>query len=50
MDGKSAIDLVGKVETQVMVPVRYESWKHFTKFASELTDVVKVEEFEDRAG
>lgn len=48
MDGKSAIELVKKIEAEVMVPVHYESWKHFTEFELDLEKVVKKEKFEDR--
>lgn len=48
MDGKSAIDLVRQIGAEVMVPVHYESWKHFTEFGSGLQNIVKKEGFEDR--
>ncbi|KAF3043990.1 hypothetical protein E8E12_004795 [Didymella heteroderae] len=47
-NGKSAIELVRRIDAEAMVPVHYESWEHFTEFGSDLKKVVKEEGFEDR--
>ncbi|EPE28336.1 Metallo-hydrolase/oxidoreductase [Glarea lozoyensis ATCC 20868] len=48
MDGRSAIDLVEKIGADVMVPVHFESWEHFTEGGEDLAAIVKEREFGDR--
>jgi len=48
LDGKSAINLLREIGADVMVPVHYESWEHFTERGPELAKVVKNEGFEDK--
>ncbi|KAK4610626.1 hypothetical protein CLAFUW4_14119 [Fulvia fulva] len=39
MDGKSAAQLFREIKADVLAPMHYESWHHFTQFGDELREV-----------
>jgi L-ascorbate metabolism protein UlaG (beta-lactamase superfamily) len=43
MDGKSAARLFREIKADVLVPMHYEAWGHFTQFGEELRQVFKDE-------
>jgi L-ascorbate metabolism protein UlaG (beta-lactamase superfamily) len=48
MDGKQAADLLKAFKADVLVPMHYESWGHFTQGASELVKVFAEEGIADQ--
>lgn len=48
MDGKSAARLFREIKADVLVPMHYESWGHFTQFGDELRQAFKDEGIEDK--
>lgn len=47
MDGKQAAKLFRDIKADYLVPMHYESWKHFTQFGQELKTVFQEEEIND---
>jgi len=43
MDGRSAARLFREIKAEVLVPMHYESWKHFTQFGQELRKAFEEE-------
>lgn len=43
MDGKSAAQLFREIKADVLVPMHYEAWGHFTQFGEELRQVFQDE-------
>lgn len=43
MDGKQAAKLFREIKPDIMVPMHYESWRHFTQLGDELAQVFKDE-------
>ncbi|KAJ5689715.1 hypothetical protein N7462_004107 [Penicillium macrosclerotiorum] len=43
MDGKQAAKLFRELKADALVPMHYESWKHFTQFGDELRSVFEEE-------
>lgn len=43
MDGKSAAKLFREIKADVLVPMHYEAWGHFTQFGAELRQVFEDE-------
>lgn len=48
MDGKQAAKLMREIGADIMVPIHYESWTHFTQFGEELVKVFKEEGVHDK--
>ncbi|KAL1963110.1 hypothetical protein VTN77DRAFT_8653 [Rasamsonia byssochlamydoides] len=48
MDGKQAARLFRDIKADVLVPMHYESWGHFTQFGKELEQVFKAEGIYDK--
>ncbi|KAF7128263.1 hypothetical protein CNMCM5793_002805 [Aspergillus hiratsukae] len=48
MDGKQAARLFRDIQADVLVPMHYESWHHFTQFGEELRRVFEEEGISDR--
>lgn len=48
MDGKSATRLFREIKADVLVPMHYESWGHFTQFGAELRQVFEEEGISDK--
>jgi L-ascorbate metabolism protein UlaG (beta-lactamase superfamily) len=43
MGGKEAAQLFRELEADVLVPMHYESWHHFTQYGAELKEVLQAE-------
>lgn len=43
MDGKAGAQLFNEIKADVLVPMHYESWKHFTQFGKELREAFEKE-------
>jgi L-ascorbate metabolism protein UlaG (beta-lactamase superfamily) len=43
MDGKSAAKLFREIKADILVPMHYEAWGHFTQFGAELRQVFEQE-------
>lgn len=48
MDGKSAARLFREIKADVLIPMHYESWGHFTQFGAELRQVFQEEAIIDK--
>lgn len=48
MDGKSAARLFREIKADVLVPMHYEAWGHFTQFGEELKQVFEDEGIADK--
>ncbi|EPS28525.1 hypothetical protein POX_f07609 [Penicillium oxalicum] len=48
MDGKSAAKLCREIRADVLIPMHYESWTHFTQFGAELREVFADEGISDK--
>jgi L-ascorbate metabolism protein UlaG (beta-lactamase superfamily) len=48
MDGKSAARLFREIKADVLVPMHYESWGHFTQFGKELAEDFESEGVMDK--
>ncbi|KAJ6142172.1 hypothetical protein N7497_011271 [Penicillium chrysogenum] len=48
MDGKSAARLFREIKADVLVPMHYESWGHFTQFGKELAEDFESESVMDK--
>ncbi|KAB8236468.1 hypothetical protein ETB97_005418 [Aspergillus alliaceus] len=48
MDGKQAAKLFREIKADVLVPMHYESWHHFTQFGKELREVFEAEGINDK--
>lgn len=48
MDGKQAAQLFQEIQADYLVPMHYESWKHFTQFGEELHRAFREEGVADR--
>ncbi|KAJ5160494.1 uncharacterized protein N7482_007498 [Penicillium canariense] len=48
MDGKSAARLFRDIKAEVLIPMHYESWGHFTQFGAELRQVFEKEGISDK--
>ncbi|KAL5359175.1 beta-lactamase superfamily domain-containing protein [Aspergillus floccosus] len=48
MDGKQAARLFREIRADVLVPMHYESWRHFTQFGRDLRSVFEEEGISDR--
>lgn len=48
MDGKSAAQLFREIKADVLIPMHYESWKHFTQFGQELRQTFQDEGVSDK--
>jgi L-ascorbate metabolism protein UlaG (beta-lactamase superfamily) len=48
MDGKSAARLFREIKADVLVPMHYESWGHFTQFGKELREDFEEEGIADK--
>jgi L-ascorbate metabolism protein UlaG (beta-lactamase superfamily) len=48
MDGKQAIDMLRSLKADVLVPMHYESWGHFTQGGNELAKVFAEGMIEDQ--
>ncbi|KAI9727391.1 MAG: hypothetical protein M1834_008462 [Cirrosporium novae-zelandiae] len=48
MDGKQAARLFREIKADVLVPMHYESWGHFTQFGKELAQVFEEEGIKDK--
>ncbi|KAL2217313.1 putative Zn-dependent hydrolases of the beta-lactamase protein [Thermoascus aurantiacus ATCC 26904] len=48
MDGKQAARLFREIKADVLVPMHYESWGHFTQFGKELARVFAEEGIQDK--
>ncbi|KAI7232844.1 Metallo-hydrolase/oxidoreductase [Hortaea werneckii] len=48
MDGKSAAQLFSEIKADVLIPMHYESWKHFTHFGQELREAFQKEGILDK--
>ncbi|CRG88529.1 hypothetical protein PISL3812_05560 [Talaromyces islandicus] len=47
MDGKQAVQLARDIGADVMIPIHFESWAHFSEGREDLMKVFEVEEFVD---
>jgi L-ascorbate metabolism protein UlaG (beta-lactamase superfamily) len=47
MDGAQAARLFREIGAEVLIPMHFESWGHFTQFGGELKEVFKQEGLED---
>jgi L-ascorbate metabolism protein UlaG (beta-lactamase superfamily) len=48
MDGKQAARLFREIKADILVPMHYESWEHFTQFGDELAQVFEEEGIHDK--
>lgn len=48
MDGKQAVQLTRDIGADVMIPIHFESWDHFTEDREDLVKVFQEEGFADR--
>ncbi|KAK0455610.1 putative Zn-dependent hydrolases of the beta-lactamase protein [Desarmillaria tabescens] len=48
MDGKQAARLFREIKADILVPMHYESWNHFTQFGKELAKVFEEEGIQDK--
>jgi L-ascorbate metabolism protein UlaG (beta-lactamase superfamily) len=48
MDGKQAVRLVKEIDAEMVVPMHFESWAHFTEGKGELEMVFREEGVEER--
>lgn len=48
MGGKNAAELFRQLQADILVPIHYESWHHFTQFGTELRKVFEGEGISDK--
>lgn len=48
MDGKQAVQLTRDIGADVMIPIHFESWAHFTEDREDLVKVFTEERFMDK--
>lgn len=48
MGGKEAAELFRRLRADVLVPIHYESWHHFTQFGAELKEIFEKEGISDK--
>lgn len=48
-DGKQTTHLMRETEAEIMVPIHFDSWEHFTEHKEELLVVFEKESVQDKA-
>ncbi|KAH7042274.1 putative Zn-dependent hydrolases of the beta-lactamase protein [Macrophomina phaseolina] len=48
MDGKQAVRLFREIRADILVPMHFESWGHFTQFGKDLARVFEAEGIQDK--